>query len=189
MIKGDFSDRGSLEEFYSAIESEHRRAHGNDYTLHHQDIIKLVQDCNSYRELGVNQGGTAAAAVLSNPKIVDLVDFDLRNFAPYQRLFFDYAKDYQMDINVYMSDSRNKALNFVQTKRHADFLTIDTVHTASHVIQELDIHAPLIDKYILIHDTGTVPEIHTAASDALKGVFELVKWEKRGSGHSLFKRI
>ena len=66
----------TLPEFYKSIRSQQEEYHGKSYCAHNDAIKKYSSDCKSYKELGTNQGATAAAAVFAEFKNITLVDID-----------------------------------------------------------------------------------------------------------------
>jgi hypothetical protein len=77
MINSELGHVKTLEEFNSEIRRQQEEGHGEDYCQIHDAIVKYMKDCDSYMELGVHQGGTASAAMLTNPEFVQLVDISL----------------------------------------------------------------------------------------------------------------
>jgi len=149
MIKPDITYCTSLEEFYKEIVRIQQETHGDYYTKHHDALTLLSQECETIKELGVCQGGTLAALMLSNPqKKITGIDYDPKYFMPYKRLFIDYAEKHSIDFDFIEGDSLDKKL-----ASKVDLLHIDTLHTEKHLLQELKIHAPLVKKYIVFHDT------------------------------------
>lgn len=186
MISGDFSHCTTLEQFYAEIEALHRTAHGAGYTSHHKDLIDLMGDCQSYRELGINQGATAAAVMLQAPKYIELIDLVTAPFRKHEHLFQKFATENDVAMAVVESSSIDPKLSVVPV----DMLLIDTVHEPQFVVKELEKHAQFVNKYIIIHDTGTFPSIHEAAHNYLIARdWQVLKWDRRGCGHSIFKKV
>ena len=63
MINAELGHVKTLEEFYSEIRRQQEEAHGDDYCEQHDAIKKYMKYCDSYKELGTHQGGTAACAL------------------------------------------------------------------------------------------------------------------------------
>ena len=201
MIAGDFRHCETLQQFYGEIVALQCKAHGADYCAHHYVINACVatalfanrMDTNSfgeyyeipdpmiiYRELGVNQGATAAAAALAGARILQLVDISLKPFEP-QRHLFDLP---DLVVGTYEKSSIDAEL--AAGLGWCDVLFVDTVHDPDHVRKELKLHAPKTKSAIIIHDTGTFPEIHRAAVETLKSSWDSVQHDLRGCGHSVF---
>lgn len=186
MIKGDFSHCTTLQQFYDDIVAVQKEAHGQLYTSHHTDLINLMLECRSYKELGVNQGATAAAVLLQAPKYIELIDITLTNFDEYRHLFEQFAQDNDVLLSIKQIGSTDPKLDITE----CDLLFVDSLHHAWHVEQELQLHAPKTNKYIVIHDTGDRPINHAVALNALMPMgWKEVKHDMRGHGHSIFKRI
>jgi hypothetical protein len=185
MISGDFSHCTTLEQFYAEIKALHRTAHGHAYTTHHEDLVGLMKYCQSYKELGVNQGATAAAVMLQAPKYIELIDLVIDHFKPQQHLFEQFAQENDVALRVIQSSSTDPKLVVTEV----DMMLVDTIHEPSYVVKELQKHAPKVLKYIIIHDTGTFPAIHTAAaSELLPKGWQVLWYCDDGAGHSVFVR-
>ena len=66
MNRTDFPD---LAAFHAEIKRVQQKAHGQHYTDNHEALQKYGAECPIQKELGVSQGGTLAALMLTNPKI------------------------------------------------------------------------------------------------------------------------
>ena len=53
----------NLREYYLTLYALQKKHHGDDYMLVHDEIKKRLADCESYTELGVNQGTTLCTAI------------------------------------------------------------------------------------------------------------------------------
>lgn len=185
MISGKFNHCTTLEQFYAEIEALHRQAHGNGYTAHHKDLIELMSQCQSYKELGVNQGATAAAVMLQAPKYIELVDLVIDYFVPQRHLFEQFALANDVVLKVVQSSSIDPRLPVTEV----DMLLVDTLHEPNHVVMELEKHAPATNKFIVIHDTGTFPAIHFAACTIMTKLgWVMKKWDTAGCGHTIFEK-
>lgn len=58
------------------------------------------------------------------------------------------AEDLKIDFNFIIGDTGEVTIE------SSDLLFIDTDHTYQHLMKELTLHSPKINKYILIHDTS-----------------------------------
>lgn len=185
MIKADLSHCTTLQQFYDEIVAAQKEAHGEDYTSHHADLISLMKDCSSYKELGVNQGATAAAVLLQAPKYVELIDINLDNFNEYRALFEQFAQENDVYLSTIKLSSTDPNLKITE----CDMLFVDSLHDISHIEQELKLHSPKTNKYIVIHDTGDRPINHVAACNVLYPLgWKERKYHKTGYGHSIFTR-
>lgn len=186
MIKGDFTHCTTLQQFYDDIVAVQKKAHGEQYTAHHGDLIELMLQCKTYKELGVNQGATAAAVLLQAPKYIELVDITLTNFNENRHLFEQFAQENDVVLSIKEIGSTDPALEITE----CDLLFVDSLHLTWHVQEELMLHAPKTNKYIVIHDTGDRPGNHIAALSTLSAMgWTDAKHDFRGYGHSIFKRI
>lgn len=197
MISGNFTHCTTLQQFYDEIVDVQTDAHGRDYCTHHAAIqaaiVSRVIDVERetvpyegmkrrvvYKELGVNQGATAAAAVLAGATHTILIDVNLEPFRPYEHLF-------QTQYTLVQPIEQSSHMEYLG-KLWCDVLFVDTVHIAEHVARELEIHAPTCWSTIIIHDTGTHPNIHTRAVEVLKDTWDSVKYDTRACGFSVFFR-
>lgn len=137
----------TLQEYYDRVFILQSNAHNPDYMLVHAEIKEKMQECDSYTELGVNQGATLAVALLRNPKTVRAYDIAL---APYNKAkchFDEYANEHNVDLIVKEADTLTISLDEV------DLLYIDTLHRYDHLTKELKLHGHKAKKYIIFHDT------------------------------------
>ena len=116
-----------------------------------------LKNCQSYRELGTNQGGSSSVAVLMNLEYYELIDKSFSNFNPIKHIFEKYCLENNIKVTYHEKSSLE-----VQTDKVTDFLLVDSVHRYKHVTKELDIYSPLTKKYIMFHDTYGIPEVAAA---------------------------
>ena len=180
--KTDFRD---LQEFYDSIRWCHENAHGKDYTAQH-DVIKLkASECQTYRELGIMQGATAAAAALAGYEKLHLIDIDIKSFLPFKSYFSE------ANINLKLENKSSISFNTDQLEK-VDFLLIDSLHLADHLRKELSIHASRVNKYILFHDTFVKKELQRVIDKFVKANYRewtLVEYYQKNVGYTLIKRI
>ena len=136
----------SLAEYDKALFSAQAEAHGDDYMLVHEEIKKQLIGCNSYTEMGVNQGATLATALLTGVKKVRAYDIKLDAYNPAKQHFDKFVIDTSIDYEIL--EVSTLECNIEKT----DLLYIDTVHIAEHLIKELARHADNAKK-IIFHDT------------------------------------
>lgn len=151
MINSDLSHVTTIDEFYESIRSQQEAAHGENYCKMHDFIAEIAKECNSYKELGVHQGGTLANA-LRQPQLryVEGIDIDLDKYNKYLKpIAEDWAKTTRRVLNMKEEDSTSiESLGY-----GTDILMIDSYHKAFHMQKELDRHGPFTKKYIVAHDT------------------------------------
>lgn len=150
------SSVNTLEEYYDKLYKLQADAHGKDYMLVHNEIKEKIQGCNSYTELGVNQGATLAVAVLENIKTIRAYDIALKPYNFAKDLFNTYANDHNIDLKVFETDTLKCNIDPV------DVLYIDTRHLYNHLKQELQLHGDKAMKYIIFHDTFAQSELKKA---------------------------
>jgi len=149
MINAKLDHVKTLEEFYSEIRRQHEESHGVEYCWQHDAMTGLMKQCDTYKELGTHQGASAAAACLTKPKKVSLVDIDLSRWKPFEKLFTDYCEEHDIEFQTQeISSIDAKAIGRV------DLLLIDSNHQPAHLEKELAAHAQYVKKYIVLHDTS-----------------------------------
>jgi hypothetical protein len=152
MINSKLDHVKTVQEFHESIRQQQEEAHGEDYCQIHDAIQKYMKDCKSYMELGTHQGGTAAAAMLTNPQRIYLVDIDMSRYRKYlSPLAEDYCDEHNIELIVKEADSTS-----LMTMNVTDMLVIDSYHNAVHMQKELNTHGANVNKYILAHDTSIV---------------------------------
>ena len=150
MINSELGHVTTMEEFYSEIVRQQEEAHGEHYCAMHDEIRKYMKECDSYIELGTHQGGTAAAAALCKPEQIQLVDKDMSRYKKFlQPIFEQYCKENNIRNYVLEEDSTS-----IKSTKRSDMLMIDSLHHPDHMIKELRLHSPIINKYIIAHDTS-----------------------------------
>lgn len=148
----DLSHVKTLEDFYSEIVSGQVAVHGENFCSHHDLIRDNLTENDIYIELGTQQGGSAAAAMLCKPKKVILVDISMEKYNEYLKpIAENYCQNNGIELVL-------KEISSIDTKsaEKADVMLIDTVHTSEHMQKELAIHGDNISKVIIAHDTSIV---------------------------------
>ena len=148
-----------LPEYYKKLCDLHTGAHKPEYILVHEEIRQRLVGCESYTEMGVNQGGTLAAAILQHPTHVRAYDFRLLPYLPAQHIFDKYTTDNNIDYKITEEDTRECTIE------ETDVLYIDTAHLYEQLTDELSLHADKVRKYIICHDTHSEPELKKAVKE------------------------
>ena len=149
----------NLNEYYSKLYDLHATAHKPEYMMVHHEIQQRIIDCESYTELGVNQGATLAAAMIENPKKVRAYDIKLGPYNHAKHLFEQYAVDNSIDYGILECDTLACTLDPV------DMLYIDTLHRYDHLTKELALHGDKANKYIIFHDTAAQAGLKQAVEE------------------------
>ena len=157
MINSELGHVTTLEEFNSEIRRQQEEAHGQEYCAIHDAIRKYLKDCDSYLELGVHQGGTASAAMLSKPLKIYLLDIDMSR---YNKFLAPIAKKYCLENYIQLSVEQADSTSST-TKTYLDVVTlgvdmlvVDSYHHPAHMTKELNLYGKIVGKYILAHDTS-----------------------------------
>lgn len=171
----------SLDEFVSEVKTAHKKVNNLDALDFYGAMSRVLKECESYRELGTKEGASAAVAALSGVKNLHLVDIDMSLFRQREALF----KDFNLTI-----DEQDSLKYKTADLSEVDFLLIDSLHNAEHTKKELNVHAAKVKKYILAHDTNSIPSIHQVMMEFVSknSEWELVEYHQVGVGYTLLKR-
>lgn len=142
-----------------------------------------AKQVNSIIEFGVYTGLSTTAFLLGNPKRLVSYDTFEDNFFIKKDLEM-YALEHSINFEFRIGHTHYIKPEFT------DLLFIDTEHTYDHVSKELEIHAPFVNKFILLHDVAACPEVLYAAVDYIVKNPEWVIHEhcNRGSGLLVLKK-
>lgn len=192
MLRSKVSHCETIEEFYEVIRRDQEKHYKANYCAHHDAVQKLLEECDSYKELGVHQGASAAAALLSNPKKVELVDNRLGPFNGQKDLFETYCSENNIELIVKgMSSLDSDSVSDTQV------LLIDSCHQPDHLTKELELHHESVSDYMVFHDTSMLKRL---PNDALYNVIEKFcndsngEWEiferyTENVGYTVIKRV
>lgn len=146
MISKDI-DATDLLDYYTQLYDVQAEAHTPEYMLVHDEIRKLVKQCDSYTEFGVNQGTTLAIALLEKVKKIRAYDIKLAPYNKAKHHFEQYAAEHNLDYVAMEANTLKCSIEPV------DMLYIDTLHVYDHLSRELALHGNKARKYIVFHDT------------------------------------
>lgn len=149
----------TLQEYYDRVYDLQSEAHKPEYMLVHDEIKERIKGCDSYTELGVNQGATLAIAVLENIKTIRAYDIKLMPYNKAKHLFESYADTNSINYSAIETDTLQCTLDSV------DVLYIDTLHQYAHLTKELALHGSKVKKYIIFHDTAAQLELKKAVKE------------------------
>jgi len=149
----------TLQEYYTRVYDLQSEAHKPEYMLVHEEIRERIKGCDSYTELGVNQGATLAIAILENIKTIRAYDIRLMPYNKAKHLFEAHTANNSINYNVTETDTLQCILDPV------DVLYIDTLHHYDHLIKELVLHGSKVKKYIIFHDTYAQPGLKKAVKE------------------------
>jgi len=187
MYSADMTHSKSLPAFYKELRAGQEKHSGDDYCAVHDAIARLMKDCDSYKELGLAQGTTLAAAILQHPVSVEAIDNDLPRFNACRPLFEKYCKKHKIELTIREMSSLNP-----QAVSQADLLFIDTVHKPAWLGKELMLHQSHVGKYIVMHDTvtngGNLHEVAKALT-VLNKRWEMMEYCTLNVGYTVLKRI
>lgn len=164
MINAELDHCKTLPEWYASIREQHEAAHGDDYCAQHDAMQRCMANCDSYMELGSHQGASAAAACLTNPKSVTMIDIDLHRWRPFEQIFQTYCDENNITLNAREISSVDP-----KTTQTVDLLLIDSYHHPRQLIAEMNLHMKNVRKYLVVHDTSI---INRRPDDSLYQVLE-----------------
>lgn len=151
----------TLEEFYTTLRSEQEKNEGEDYCAHHDALVWcMTNGCTSYKELGTHQGATLAAVLRTNPEYVECVDINMDKFREYLR---PIANKYCLENNITLKIKECDSTSLASMGQDVDVLLIDSLHYDYHLKKELDLHAPSVLQYIVLHDTVARQQLYDEA--------------------------
>ena len=161
-------------------------AYDYEFPEYLRKMPSYLKDCDSYRELGTNQGGSASIALLENLKYYEFIDKGFKNYRPQKPILDSYIADKDIEIVMHEKSSLE-----VDTDVCTDFLLIDSVHKYKHVKREIEIYGPLTTKFIMFHDTHGIPEVYTAVTEFINSTNEWKEIEHyaKGAGYTVLKRV
>lgn len=185
MYNTDMTYATSLEQFYNDLTRKQEEHSGDHYCAVHKAIQFCVSQCETYKELGVNQGTTAAAAILCKPRAAYIIDHKLEKFEPCRHLFEEYCSDN----NVLFKAAEMSSISPKAVSR-ADVLYIDTSHVPQHLQTELQMHQQFIKNYIIMHDTEAKPALHDVIVDFVKkNPWKIVEHNRQNVGYTVIERV
>ena len=191
MITVDLTHLETLEEFGPEIRRLHEEDNDKHYCDLHDVLPRLIEKGSStYKELGVNQGGTASAAVLAGFSKCILIDHRFGQIEPYWHLFKDYAERNDVEVKFREVDTvSNKAVQTI-----VDVLLIDSLHKGHWLWKELAAHHESVMHYICFHDTsrtGQFRDLYPVIQEFLNNhpEWEMIEHSDAGAGYTVIERI
>jgi predicted O-methyltransferase YrrM len=112
-------------------------------------------------ELGVYTGLSTTAFLMGKPKKLRSYDILPENFIVKKDLMA-YAEDNSIDFKFIVGNSLEIDID------ETDLLFIDTVHKKEHTVAELHRHANKTQKYIMLHDVESCPDVFDAAIEFIE---------------------
>jgi hypothetical protein len=189
MIKTDMTNADSVESFYSIIRQNQERAHGNGYCLIHDAMKQYIIDggCQSYKEIGTQQGATAVNALLAGVNYIELVDID---FSLYREFLAPLAEEFCKNNNVELVTKECNSISKESVGPPVDLLLIDSCHKWSHTKKELKLHQDNVNRYIVLHDTFTCKDIAKGLKSFVKSnPWIIIEEVEQNVGYMTLKRI
>lgn len=181
-------DSNNLEDYYKKLFKYHAQHEPIEVKAFHNDIIRCANECETIGELGVFQGCTLAAILMTKPKQVYATDITLKTINPWIKLFQEYAKDNKINLTFNeMSSTDSRCV------KQVDMLHIDSFHNPNHLRQELKMHENSVKKYIVFHDTKS--RNASLQSVIVEMINSKIAWAidthytKGNAGHTVIKRI
>ena len=82
-------------------------------------------------------------------RYVELIDVTFERLVPHQHVFKDFSGELKLN--------QNSSIDSTMTITAVDMMLVDSLHDVKHVTQELHLHAPQVEKYIVFHDAKHPP--------------------------------
>jgi len=158
---------------------------------------KKRPNCNLFEELDIQYDAMLTELLwLLNTDLGECREKDIDNWLTgFKVLYYDkgienkirrYCRTYEIEFEMYECDSLHQ-----KCVSKVDLLHLDGDHSLNRVAQELELHAPLVNKYIIFHDTISCNLIPTI-DEYMKNAYE--KWKvvidyKKGNGHRIIERL
>lgn len=182
----NYTECKNLEEMSAQTIAGLSEVYDYEFPEYLRKMPSYLKMCSSYRELGTNQGGSAAIALLENLEYYEFIDKGFSNYRKQKHLFDNYLE--HKHVKVTMHEMSSLA---VDTTIVTDFLLVDSVHKYKHVKKEIEIYAPLTSKYIMFHDTNGIPEVYVAVKEFLDTTKEWKQIEHydKGAGYTILKKV
>ena len=109
-------------------------------------------------ELGVYTGLSTTAFLMGKPKKLRSYDLLHENFIVKKDLMV-FAENNNIDFKFIIGNSLEIEID------ETDLLFIDTVHKKEHTLAELNRHAGKTQKFIMLHDVESCPDVFEAAQE------------------------
>jgi hypothetical protein len=137
----------------------------SDINEHLEAIRDITKECSSVVEMGVRTCVSTWAFVEGLQNGGTLISIDIK-----------HPSAYGGDITIVEEACRNKGINFtfmlgdslVIDIPKVDLLFIDTLHTYEQLKGEFARHTKKAQKYIVLHDTTSCPEMWVAVEELLE---------------------
>ena len=124
----------------------------SDINEHLPTLKKYADECNHITEFGTRTGKSTWAWLMSSAKTIRCFDNDM-GVTKYIKNHHIVAEQLKKDFTFTCVSTIAKGLEIEPT----DLLFVDTLHTYEQVITELKMHSNKVRKYILFHDTSSIP--------------------------------
>jgi len=193
MKSTDYSNCSTLEEVYDH-QYEILRSYNKDQQharIRLDALIKYAKQSRVIKEIGVFQGSSLIAMFMQK-NVTSAVGIDI-NLSTYYKTMEAFVNDY--------SERKNKSIKMIEcssldkkTVSNCDMLHIDSKHQYDHLMSELKLHAPSVNKFIAFHDINqnnrelyrcVVEYIDNVEPDTWKIIEE---YEKGKCGHLIIGR-
>jgi hypothetical protein len=119
----------------------------SDIVQHIETLYRYSLRCNHITEMGVRGVVSSWAFLIARPK--KLISYDI-NQCPVDELS-KCAKEINVEFEFKIADTGHPDTVIENT----DLLFIDTWHIYAQLKQELSLHSPKVNKYIIMHDTAS----------------------------------
>ena len=133
---------------------------------HLPTLRRLAGECETVAELGRENGSSAFAMMMGEPKTVISVDI---NPCKYQHHLDAVAQFFNINLATVIGDSRKVDIGPV------DLLYVDSEHSYEQVRDELRQHIDNVGKYLVFHDVAAYAGIQEAIHEEADEDFEIIE--------------
>lgn len=193
MIKPDITGKvKTLPKFYELLTQLQVEAHGEEFISHHKILQKYASQktVKVVKELGIGQGTTLAALAQCKPEKLIGIDYIDKHFVPYREIFERYCKRSKIEFEYNKVDCTTE-----ESVSECDLLHIDTKHVNHIIIKELSLHAPYVNKFIIIPNTAEFKTSNGMLQGIAKYItakdqsWQIAEHSPHGIGYTVLKRV
>lgn len=122
-----------------------------DINQHLPILREYAEKCDTITELGVRYGQSTIAFMASKPKLLTSYDVGWSTRMDFLNII---AKENNINFKLIIQNPTD-TLNNQSLIQLTDLLFIDSIHHEYQCSEELRLHSPKVNKYIIFHDTTT----------------------------------
>jgi predicted O-methyltransferase YrrM len=133
----------------------------SDINQHLPTLKRYASYCETVAEMGCRKGISTTALLAGRPKKMYTIDI----FTPeYYGASLPHLEELAKEAGTEFEFVLNSSLD-IEIDGSVDLLFLDTIHTYTQVSAELTLHGNKTEKFILIHDIFSCPQIVPAITE------------------------